>query len=227
MDLIHFEWSRCMDGYDLYTSQPRRWVPHSAMPRKKAATASRTKSFTSTVGIRAKSGRFERYRPLAVDSTLFQRFADLPGTPKGMLQFAHVFGLPGGNGATVRSGNVISTAIASVIAEHESLRNALRLHQRGDNHELLRQLNARECRVTNLVWSDSSGHLDYHLEPSNLIDAIWLQLGLHAMSGATILKCLRCGQPIRVGPGTRRRNTAKYCSNACKVAAFKARQKGG
>ena len=41
--------------------------------------------------------------------------------------------------------------------------------------------------------------------------------------GVKLFSCDRCGKPFQVGPGTKRRCTAKYCSNACKVAACRAR----
>ena len=44
-------------------------------------------------------------------------------------------------------------------------------------------------------------------------------------SDTELISCEHCKSPYVVGTGTGRRNTAKYCSRKCKVAAFRARQK--
>jgi hypothetical protein len=53
---------------------------------------------------------------------------------------------------------------------------------------------------------------------------MWLQFAFFGGGGATMLRCGHCTKPFLVGTGLKRRSTSKYCGDACKVAAFKARQ---
>lgn len=67
------------------------------------------------------------------------------------------------------------------------------------------------------------------------IDEVAVREGWDMLSGSIsparkkrgrVLRCERCGVAFEVGFGTGRRSTSKFCSNACRVAAFKARHAG-
>jgi len=60
--------------------------------------------------------------------------------------------------------------------------------------------------------------------PSSLIQFLWLQFALFAASDAKLFRCELCGHPFLVGSKTGRRSKAKYCSNACRLAAFRRRR---
>jgi hypothetical protein len=212
MDLIDFEWMRCLDGYELVDTSkraPRRWLVRGASP----------------FAIAAKSQRFEIYRPLKV-SALFDVFAKTQPTAEGMLRFANVYGLIG---TTSRpSGRSRSEArLDELLAHHAAMREAVESFEKRDVDELLKRCNeSGYANAAIRLQLDDGGAIRVALVPGSLIQAMWLQLALHASSGAELLRCERCNAPFVVGPRTGRRNTSKYCSNACKVAAFK-RQKHG
>lgn len=204
MELIEFKWWRCLDGYRLDRS-----------------------------GLDSASGRFEHYRPLDTPA-LFALFADSPHTADGMLQFCNQFGLLGGSRPDItRDLNFLPTKEAVVmdvlLGHHRVMRRALDLLEKSNPSRLVKAWNKAEqalAFVRTELRIDASGQLRMVLVPPDLIRAMWLQFAEHVCSGTQLFRCARCDKPFTVGTGTGRRRTAMYCSNACKVAAFQARQRG-
>lgn len=202
MEKIDFEWSRCLDGYRLRRS-----------------------------GIESASARFGRYRPLETPA-LFAEFAkDTPASADGMLEFCNRYGLLGGGRPDIprHPGAPIfeSVALDVLLNHHAAMRRALNLFERGNKAELIRRCNADGLAGARIeLHQDPKGILGWFLVPADLIRAMWMQFAMHACSDAHLFGCEQCGKLFSVGTGTGRRSTAKYCSNACKVAAFKARKHG-
>ena len=73
MDLLEFEWGRCIDGYR-----------------------------ESDENIEAASERFATYRP-GDTPVLFQLFADMPPTSQGALDFVNNYGAVSGIGSSSRN----------------------------------------------------------------------------------------------------------------------------
>jgi hypothetical protein len=203
LELIEFKWWRCSDGYRLTRS-----------------------------GLASASSRFDLYRPLEIPA-LYVKFAkDTPATANGMLEFCNRFGLLGGGRVDFalpwegRNPTHESTALDALFQHHRAIRQAFIRFENGDPSALIKHCNGDN----GLAWlrlrliNDGSGQLNMSLAPPDLIRAMWLQFAQHACSGALLLRCQNCNEPIRVGTGTGRRKTAKFCSNACKVAAFKKRR---
>jgi hypothetical protein len=220
MEIIEFEATRCFDGYRIRPARKRarprpdaRWVE---MPQWTVPGAPDTY-------IEANSARFERYDPVRI-SGLFRIFADAPETAEGMRDFAAKFGLPWDSDDS--SGNVVAAAVGPLLAHRAALRAALDRLDAGDTTALVDRFARYWGRVRLALRPKPEGGVEPVLVPFNLIQAMWLQLGLHAASEAKLLRCERCGTPFRAGTGTGRRDTAKYCSNACKVAAFRRRHDG-
>jgi hypothetical protein len=65
------------------------------------------------------------------------------------------------------------------------------------------------------------------LKCSNLANFMKMEIAMAAMHGAKLATCERCGAVFLTGPLTGRRSHAKYCSDRCRVAAMRARNKGG
>jgi hypothetical protein len=163
--------------------------------------------------ISPKSSRLERYRPLKI--ALFKTFATWDDTPEGMVSFCDCYG-------HLEERRIVP--VQWMLDEQRTLSITLMLLESGDPAELMKRLNSWAAGCTFGLRRADDGSLAPILIPGSLIQAIWLQLALYAASGAKLLSCDRCGKPFQVGTGTKRRSTAKYCSNACKVAAYKARQ---
>jgi hypothetical protein len=219
MELIDFEWWRCCDGYELVEA-----TSSAGASRWKTTPDSRTPNFV----IASKSKRFELYRPLSKSPVLFDIFARKPSTPKGMLKFCNEFGLLGSEafaqppvsrkrptmerqGLGLESHARLRQAVLSF--EHDNISAVIGLY----NWDGLAKASIR-------LQQKSDGTIGIALVPGSLIQAMWLQFALHVSSGIGLIRCERCSNPFVVGAGTGRRNTSKYCSNACKVAAFKIRK---
>jgi len=215
MNLIAFECTKCRDGYRLITK-----------PSPTKGNRARRAYY-----LLAASDRFDRYS-VAGFPALFANFADAPGTPEGLRRFANNFSLP----SSEPYRNELEERVASIMQEQAAMKRALAAHEKGDNQELIGLLHTgnRAAGMFPIVGSSGLARLELRLDavgkvepvivPSNLMQAMWIQFLLHAASDARLFRCEQCGKPFVVGSGTRRRSTAKYCSNACKVAAFKARQ---
>jgi hypothetical protein len=200
MDLIDFRWWRCVDGYRLRFDEAN---PSGL--------------------IEAVSEQLERYRPEAFPA-LFRHFADTPPTGRGMLHFADRFGLLG----AIRLGPFLSIDLAGTLERQRVLRRAIKLFEAGDFSGLAEYYNQNVPggRIQVELRAQPTGKIAPVFVPQSLIAFLWLQFALHAASEAKLFRCERCGTPFRVGTGTGRRDTAKFCSNACKVAAFRGRQRG-
>jgi hypothetical protein len=64
------------------------------------------------------------------------------------------------------------------------------------------------------------------LKCSNLANFMKMEIAMAAMHGAKLATCEHCGAVFLTGPLTGRRSHAKYCSDRCRVAAMRARNKG-
>lgn len=203
MDVIDFEWWRCLDGYRIDRNGP-------------------------SLGVVSVSKRYESYRPLE-DPALFAKFAKgTPHSSDGILKFCNEFGLPGlGHPEVHRRGKPTHEAIAldDLLMRHAGMRRALYLFEKGDYSKLSKGVSGLFVQAE--LRSDPNGQLRLVFVPPDLLQAMWLQFAQHVCSGTHLFMCQRCNKPFVVGAGTGRRRTAMYCSNACKVAAFQARNRGG
>jgi hypothetical protein len=209
MEMVDFQWSRCLDGYLL----------------------ERDEELPDYLLVKAKSDRFEQYRPLEI-SGLFSIFAeDTPPSPEGMQRFADRFGLlhePVPISpllAQLRKNERDHDFVSDMLENHQELREALRRFRDGDYSGLTSRYNSRHrtAVIRTELRVNSPGRPELTFAPPGLIQAIWLQFALFVCSDSRLFRCERCNQPFAVGSGTGRRSTSKFCSNACKVAAFKDR----
>jgi len=223
VDLVKFEWTRCLAGYEI---RPNRNRPCGSESKE----------------IVAKSDKFELYRPTEF-SGLFQLFADKPANADGMREFAEGFGLLEGADRKF----IVERADLNVMLKHQvAIGHALKLFVRGEAGELVIAFNKEG-------WGNLRIELDYDggyrpllptdfskrhqlrlvapslscvFVPTSLVQFMWLQIAMYVQSNVTLMRCDRCGSPFIVGTGTGRRSTAKFCGNACKVAAFRQRHGG-
>jgi hypothetical protein len=227
MELVDFRWWRCLDGYRLEQTHPKRLLPRVA---KRDDVVKKTEGGKPLLGepngwsLENASARHEEYRPLEI-AGLFAIFAeDTPSTPGGMLTFCNRFGIPVSVGTKPVSGPPLRLVIGpeQLLREQRNLRGALTLFQRGDASSLVRYWNSTSTAVTRTeLRTGTEGQMELAFAPLDLIQAMWLQFAQFACSGARLFRCERCNSPFVVGSGTGRRGTAKWCSNACKQAAFK------
>ena len=225
-ELIEFEWGRCPDGYELVRPPPRLRI-RDPFPSVRMVTLTQwTVPGAPNLFIKAKSARFERYRPLDRCPVLFDRFSKCPATADGMLAFCNEFGFLGTSYKDSRMGDQASIIIGDLLAHHEQMRSALSSFERGNSSRLVEACNEGGLAASRIeLRKDRQGRLSIVLAPLNLIQAMWLQFARYAGSETRLMRCASCNGAIIVGPGTGKRNTSKYCSDACRVAAFKARKR--
>jgi hypothetical protein len=202
MNLVDFQWHRCVAGYRL---EPTK----------------RGDDFQLTCA----SDWFETTHPLKID-TLFAIFAKTQATPKGMKAFCDNYGLLGGGRADIRQSRdsrVQSALVSPFLHKHARFRRAFDLFEKGDNSALVKRWNATDnvALIHSELRVGPEGRLQMVFVPPDLLHALWLQFALHACSEAKLFRCERCNKAFVVGSGTGRRSTSIWCSNACKVAAFK------
>jgi hypothetical protein len=208
MDLIEFEWERCIDGFRInYFDGDDPWDKYG--------------------GLESASSRFERYRPTEFPA-LFQQFADVPHSTEGMGDFANRFGLLEMGRVTPSTKHTLaSTLVYQILVHHRALRWAISRFEAGDGLALAHLYNENRDldigRLRTELRPQSSGKISLVFVPFSLIQFLWLQFALHVTSGAKLLRCERCNLPFPCGSGTGRRETAKFCSNRCKVASFRKR----
>ena len=65
---------------------------------------------------------------------------------------------------------------------------------------------------------------EIYLRPDSLIFGIWLQFLECVANNARLKQCARCQKWIAYGSGTGRRESAKFCSSACRRLAWKTEQ---
>lgn len=218
MNLITFECSKCRDGYRVITKP----APIKTDRARRAYY------------LVAASDRFERYSPLEHFPALFANFVETPADPEGHCHFANNFGLI----SSSPDGNTTEEMVLTLLNEQKAMKQAVTAFEMGEKQKLVTQLHKRNndaVKYGPLVMPGSSGLAQLELRlgesgefetiivPSSLLQAMWVQFVLHAASGAHLFRCERCRKPFVVGAGTKRRSTSKYCSNACKLAAFKTR----
>lgn len=205
MDMVDFQWRRCVAGYRLEPT-----------PRGDFALSSA-------------SDWFETTHPLKIE-TLFAIFAKTPATPDGIKTFCDNYGLLGGGRPDIAPPRGTPTSEGAVVSpllhEHRRFRRAFDLFEKGDNSALTKRWNSMDGAplIRTELRVGLEGRLQMVLVPPALLQALWLQFALHACSAAKLFRCERCNDLFVVGSGTGRRSTSKWCSNACKVAAFKEKQ---
>jgi len=148
--------------------------------------------------IKAKGVCLDRYQPLKEFPDLYARFAKLR-SQEDVVRFIRTYGplteegLKGGKGDDTFSGLVQAECMAA------------------------RNLHAGMviCTLNTKLVADHNG-IHLKAEPSNLLDALWLQFA-QAISKGLANRCEQCGKLYATGPDTKRRRHTKFCSVRCKT----------
>ena len=228
MELIDFAWVRCVDGdgFRIVPRQKRARKPPAWTKDPRVITLPRWTVEGAPDAALATIGRrqFELYRP-AHFPALYQKLADLPATATAMCDFFNQFGPLefGGGGSPLAGLAYLATDLGGVLAHHAALCRAIDQFKVGDLSGVVQRYNAGWGQLRTELRLQADGNVAVVFVPSSLIQFLWLQFALYAASDAKLLRCEQCGTPFLVGTGTGRRETAKFCSNACKVAAFRTR----
>lgn len=217
MDFLQLEWGRCIDGY--------------------AARHVGQRQALGEWEIEARTERFETYKPTEFP-VLFQTFADTDsGDIDAIVRFTDRFGVIGGGARydlrfrppgtplALPGGYMFNTTEDEFRRHQNTMREALTAWENDNWSEVIRLFNEVEFGRGHIRPRLGNHKLGVELlfVPTNLIEFMWLQFALFMASQAKLFRCERCNTPFLVGSGTGRRETAKFCSNACRVAVFRNR----
>lgn len=83
--------------------------------------------------------------------------------------------------------------------------------------------------ASRLLWNVETQALEYHVTPTGLIGAIWLDLALAINGKIEYRLCDHCGNPFAIKPKARKaggaKNEKRYCSRSCRFKQYRARKK--
>jgi hypothetical protein len=229
-EVIEFEWTRCLDrdGWVIVPPRSRSRV----WPRRKGAPVRTVPAPTDASLSTAGKRYFETYSPTEF-SALFRIFADKPATAEGMRDFFNTFGpLDWGSDRfgpfePTAGWCSVQTSLGKVLRHHTALCRAVDLFEAGNLSALSEGFDRGGWgRLHTKLRPGSRGKAAIVWVPYSLIQFLWLQLALCAASDAKLFRCRQCGHPFLVGSTTGRRSKAKYCSDRCRLAAFRRRHSG-
>ena len=168
-------------------------------------------------------GKLVPCRPFDKADGLYRIFANLGRTAEGLLDFVNRFG-PLTDEGNRETGEEVPFAFCEADAMREVLscpmtERAAYFSRFGDKGLAWSRIDVA------LAYNPVTGKPQFRLTPPMLVNALWLELGQALSSDASIRDCLHCGGWFEAGPGTGRREDAKFCSDAHRIA-FHSRKRG-
>jgi hypothetical protein len=166
--------------------------------------------------------KIEKFDPIEKSPKLYLMFANTPCSIDGILEFANKNGLltKGEENETVDQWAYNITQMRKAISMWE--------HVREKNPAVFAKTYRRLCpcpenNFKHLLQEDPPGTLKWYLEPENLLAAMWFQFS-GAIDGVTSFStCAECSVLIDTVPGSNRPDKI-YCSDACKMRAYRKRK---
>jgi hypothetical protein len=215
---IDFEWWRDDAGYKYVPAAPGNPEPSEITPLYAALAP-----FIQSGGradrparIVRRGGKLVPYRPLDKVNGLYRIFAHLGTTGEKLLDFVNRFG------PLTEEGNRDSgEEVLFAISHAETMREILSYSkiERGAYFSRFRGKGLRWSRIdVALAFNPVTGRPQFRFTPPTLINALWLELGQALSSDASIRNCHHCGGWFEAGPGTGRREDAKFCCDAHRIA---------
>jgi hypothetical protein len=168
-----------------------------------------------------------RFDLFVSDSSAFLKFARVPITPEGVIAFADQFGLLGSGEAGM---------IDDWYRQIKKMRRAVTAWEKAnatDDFNAVVRLAERQGQqrgfdggggVNVLLKKDPlTGAPRLCLRPNDLLDALWIQLTLAIDGSQNLQTCAECRAWFTIEAG-RDRSDKRYCSNACRMRAYRKRK---
>jgi hypothetical protein len=143
-------------------------------------------------------------------------------TPQGALEFVEKFGPLTKRGLNENEGDDVQ----DIIAHATQIGRLLDAFERGNKTEVGRTLGPKGRELGGSPFSSIEARLVFdpaddapklQFTVSNLLTALWFQVGQSLAGGSTLRKCQHCHALFEVGPGTGRRLDAKFCSDKHRI----------
>ena len=253
-DLIDFQWELCPDGYEVLEFDPTGLevkpltlmkggkqlgdpfgydlIPSPDTPEATCVLLDEVdQSFLLHLlrevedrpeFIRAKSPRRSPINPIRDHSGMFLELANTPVTQSSIIGFAEKYGLLRGSGPEYFGSWPITLDRLKTAVDIWSENKA-----KNDLNELVQAWNGREGRISIDVQLAKTAYPERPnicLVPATLQDAAWLQFAQAASASQDLKKCRWCTTWFAFGSGTGRKKSAEYCSDKCRVTAFRKRK---
>jgi hypothetical protein len=182
---IDFTWYRDPKGYRLIPAKPSRLRPGQSILDVPMTEIAPAR-------IVRNRGKLQSYRPLEIPD-LFNRFTKMGASEAGVLKFIETYG-PLTTGGLRGEGEIVLDVM--------------------DQAEAMGRYGTRGLdRLTVSIVVDDGG-MRLKVQPSCLLDALWLQL---AQTNTRSRVCQQCRKPFPIGVAVRRRRDAKFCSDQCRI----------
>lgn len=174
------------------------------------------------------------YRPFDSGIQLFREFSDIGGEPNGVFQFAHRYGLLFNQTPTQYLTEFEHLEdMQTWLFESEKMGRAVEAWEvynrtKDDIEPLLIEFhssNTRSSLSVRLKRGADPERPALYIEPDNLFSAIWLQFAQAVSANTQMRRCAVCPTWFAYGTGTGRRKSAHYCSDKCRKAAHRNRER--
>ena len=203
-----FRWFIHRDGYELVKNK-ETW------PSKEAHEAGEP-PILKTI-IRPKGGATVENEPLET-AGLYRVLAEMPATSEGVLRFFSIYGPM--RPITEKKPYFVEECQDFI----KTIRKAVRLADE-EKWAVLMEHMPQFSRIGKIgktsaifTYSDQDERPHLWFQPMNLANAILLEFMQDCVRDTQLRQCEFCHIWFKFGPGTGRRNTARYCSSKCQSA---------
>ncbi|MCF8495213.1 MAG: hypothetical protein K9G62_00940 [Alphaproteobacteria bacterium] len=208
MYLDRFEWAVCEDGYEIEEIFPARKVGIST-------------NLKPQIFIRQKSNKMKTYCPYQKIKNIHWKFGGLNETKQDVLSFISDYGLLG-------IGNIKTCEAYDEIISYKRLVEKLRNKINKDDLEQAAKifnLSAGPNLTTQIDKISGKAIFQIYPVPRTLLSYIWLSFAAEITDGREWQKCFVCDETYPIGKHTGGTVRKKYCSDACKMKAYRQRKK--
>ena len=222
--LLWLEWERCSKGYSICEPVPDIFD-----------TGKDREIDEGYCFLKVKSKKTVSYRPMEKFPGLFMEFAHTEQTPAGVQQFANRHGLLWGLMEEMQGEDPVrihdwcryirqmGNAVERWEEQRESGNIGDLIQVFSDRSELSLAMTT-ELRIKADIYLrpvDDPLRAALFFRPFTLHGAMWAQLMQAMADNAQLRRCAQCPSWIIYGSGTGRRESAKFCTSACRRAAWK------
>jgi hypothetical protein len=212
---IDFEWWSDDAGYDYVPAEPG-WAELGPLEKLFSSGRLGGKEGDRPDRIIRRGGKLIAYRPFEKVNGLYRIFANIGTTTDGLLEFIHRFGPLTQEGLDPTIGDEVP-----LVLSHASTMAALLAYSPEGRVSFLSQFEKglSWTRIdVGLVVNPFTGKPQITLKPPWLLHGLWLEFGQALSGDVSIKKCAHCGGWFEVGPGTGRREDAKFCCDDHRIA---------
>lgn len=211
---IDFEWWSDNAGYDYVPAEPG-WAGRSPLEKVLSFGLLGGEKRDRPDRIIRRGGKLIPYRPFERASGLYRIFANIGTTIDGLLQFISQFGslTQGGLDPTIGDEVPVLLSHASTMADLLAYSSEGRISYLS---QFEKGLSWTKIDV-GLVVNRFTGKPQITMTPPWLLHGLWLEFGQALSGDISIKKCAHCGGWFEVGPGTGRREDAKFCCDDHRV----------